>query len=39
MLQVEHLTRRYGKVTAVDDLSIDQVRSIYVGETTSWDAL
>ena len=25
--------------TAVDDLSIDQVRSIYVGETTSWDAL
>ena len=25
--------------TAVDDLSIDQIRSIYVGETTTWDAL
>lgn len=25
--------------TAVEDLSIDQIRSIYVGETTTWDAL
>ena len=25
--------------TAVDDLSIDQIRSIYVGEVTTWDAL